>query len=132
MHNVFIPCIRLYTGKDLNSHFEEGLLELKMGARGDFLSGDIPAVKTSFQETSVGGSLSWHTAPVRQLLITLSGRIDFETKEGLHFELSKEKILLAEDTTGSGHAWKLIGHEPWRRVYIVLASGAKVPFMPNK
>lgn len=129
MNDVLIPCIRLWTGKDLNSHFEEGAIELKAGVRGDFLSGEIPAIKTSFQETAASGSFAWHTAPVRQFVITLSGRLDFQTKEGLHFELSKDKILLAEDTTGSGHAWKLIGNEPWRRIYVVLAPGAKVPFV---
>lgn len=129
MNNVLIPCIRLWTGKDLNSHFEEGWIALKPGARGDFLSGEIPAVKTSFQETATSGSFAWHEAPVRQFVITLSGRLDFQMKEGLHFELTKDKILLAEDTTGSGHAWKLIGNEPWRRIYVVLAPEAKVPFM---
>ena len=24
-------------------------------------------------------------------------------------------ILLAEDTAGSGHRWKLVGEEPWRK-----------------
>jgi len=35
---------------------------------------------------------------------------------------------LAEDTAGSGHAWKLIDDAPWRRLYVVLDKGAPVPF----
>ena len=37
-------------------------------------------------------------------------------------------ILLAQDNTGSGHRWKLIGEEPWRRAYMVYPGGAALPF----
>jgi hypothetical protein len=39
-------------------------------------------------------------------------------------------VLLAEDTAGSGHQWRLEGTDPWRRMYVVLADGADVPFVP--
>ncbi len=29
-------------------------------------------------------------------------------------------VLLAEDTAGGGHRWRLIDDQPWRRVYVVL------------
>ena len=74
--------------------------------------------------------LDWHTAPVRQLVITLSGTLDFQTREGAHFVLRPGDVLLAEDTVGSGHSWKLIDNDPWRRVYVVLADNAVVPFRP--
>jgi hypothetical protein len=30
-------------------------------------------------------------------------------------------VLLAEDTTGGGHRWRLVDANPWRRVYVTLA-----------
>ena len=30
-------------------------------------------------------------------------------------------VLLAEDTTGGGHRWRVIDASPWRRVYVTLA-----------
>ena len=63
-----IRCVRLWTGEDNNSHFEEGVIELKPGQRGDALSGKIDAGTISFQETGSGGTFAWHTAPVRQLV----------------------------------------------------------------
>jgi quercetin dioxygenase-like cupin family protein len=72
----------------------------------------------------------WHTAPVRQLVVTLSGTLDFEIRGGQHFQLAPGDILLAEDTVGGGHSWKLVDEQPWRRVYIVLAPDAPVPFKP--
>src|ERR1700752_4078062 len=110
-----IRCVRLWTAEDRNSHFEEGVIDLAPGARGDFLSEKWGATSISFQETASGGSFAWHNAPVRQLVITLSGTLDFETRSGEHFILRPGDILLAEDTSGGGHKWKLVDQEPWRR-----------------
>src|SRR5438128_1993195 len=82
---VMIQCIRLWTGDDGESHFEQGLIELESGSHGDLLSGKMPATTVSLQETASGGTLDWHTAPVRQLVITLSGTLDFQTRAKQHF-----------------------------------------------
>ncbi|MBA7465636.1 hypothetical protein ES707_00806 [subsurface metagenome] len=123
-----IRCVRLWTGEDGNSHFEEGSIDLAPGARGDWLSSKAMAASVSFQETASGGAFAWHTAPVRQFVITLSGTLDFQTREGKHFMLHPGDILLAEDTVGSGHSWRLTDSAPWRRAYVVLQPGVEVPF----
>jgi quercetin dioxygenase-like cupin family protein len=127
-----IRCVRLWTGDDNNSHFEEGVIELQPGQRGDWLSGTSDVITISFQETASGGAFAWHTAPVRQLVITLSGTLDFQTRDGEHFLLHPGNILLAEDTAGSGHSWKLTDDSSWRRAYVVLKPGAGVPFQARK
>jgi quercetin dioxygenase-like cupin family protein len=121
-------CVRLWTGDDGQSHFENGVVDLREGARGDFLSGKMGAVSVSLQQTDSGGSFDWHTAPARQFVITLSGTLDFVTREEKHFILNPGILLLAEDTAGGGHSWRLVGNEPWRRLYVVLAPGAEVSF----
>jgi len=123
-----IRCIRLWTGDDENSHFEEGIIELDPGQRGDVLSGKTAAKTVSFEETASGGAFAWHTAPARQLVITLSGTLDFQTREGEHFLLHPGDVLLAEDTVGGGHSWTLTDDQPWRRVYVVLQPETSVPF----
>jgi hypothetical protein len=123
-----IRCVRLWSGKDGQSHFEEGRVALAPGSHGDLLSGKVPVTSVSFQETASGGTLDWHTAPVRQFVITLSGTLDFETRAKQHFVLEPGTVLLAEDTVGGGHSWRLTDAAPWRRVYVVLAAGAQVAF----
>jgi len=125
-----IDCIRLWTGDDGESRFEKGHISLGTAAHGDLLSGKYPATTVSFQMTASGGKLDWHTAPVRQLVITLSGVLNFETRALQHFILKPGIVLLAEDTVGGGHSWKLVDDEPWRRIYVVLAPDAQVPFAP--
>src|SRR6202048_4137482 len=123
-----IRCVRIWTGDDQNSYFEEGVIELAADPRGDWLSGKLAVATISFQETASGGAFAWHTAPVRQLVITLSGTLDFQTRGGEHFLLKPGDILLAEDTAGGGHTWRLVDDQPWRRVYVVLGSDVPVPF----
>jgi quercetin dioxygenase-like cupin family protein len=127
-----IRCVRIWTGEDQNSHAEEGFIELEPGAHGDLSSDKLATSQTSFQETKAGGTLAWHTAPARQLVITLSGTLDFQTRGGQHFTIRPGDVLLAEDTAGGGHSWKLVDDQPWRRVYVVLGQGVAVPFKPAK
>src|ERR1700728_1891979 len=127
-----IRCGRIWEGDAGNSICEEGLIGREPGARGDELSGRMATTTISFQETASGGAFAWHTAPVRQLVITLSGTLDFQTREGEHFLIRPGDILLAEDTVGSGHSWRLTDAQPWRRAYVVLQPGTPVAFHPSQ
>lgn len=123
-----IRCVRLWTGQDGNSRFLDGRLDLEPGRNDDLVSATMGATHVTVEETAGGGSLAWHNAPVRQLVVTLSGTPLFSTRDGEHFALQPGDILLAEDTAGSGHQWRLEGTDPWRRMYVVLAADAEVPF----
>lgn len=124
-----IRSVRLWTGQDGSSHVEEGQLEIRPGRNEDLVSGAMSSTHVTVEETAGGGSLAWHTAPVRQLVVTLTGTLHFITRDGEWFTLRPGDILLAEDTAGSGHQWQLQGSDPWRRMYVVLAPGTDVPFV---
>jgi quercetin dioxygenase-like cupin family protein len=127
-----IRCVRMWTGKDHNSLFEEGSIELAAGMRGDSVGKAIPAVELCFQETRSGGSFEWHEDPVPRFVITLSGTLEFETKSGAKFTIRPGDVLLAQDNSGTGHKWRLIGDDPWRRAYVVYKEGADLRFKPTK
>jgi quercetin dioxygenase-like cupin family protein len=127
-----IRCVRMWTGADGNSLFEEGFIDLTEGMRGDSVGKPVRAVELSFQETRSGGSYAWHQDPVPRFVITLSGTLEFETKSGATFTIRPGDILLAQDNSGTGHKWRLIGDEPWRRAYVVYAEGTELRFTPTK
>ena len=77
-----IKLIRLFTGDDGQSHFSLGEIAWRIEAGVNALSGSEPAQSISFEETAAGSSLDWHNAPHRQYVITLSGRLEFETRKG--------------------------------------------------
>jgi quercetin dioxygenase-like cupin family protein len=88
----------------------------------------VDVTHLSFRETKSGGSYEWHEDPVPRFVFTLAGVLEFETRGGEKFTIRPGDILLAEDNTGTGHRWKLIGDDPWRRAYVVFRPGAKLPF----
>ena len=125
-----IRCVRMWTGEDGDSLFEEGWIDLAEGVRGDFIGGAVSVVELSFQETRSGGSWAWHQDPAPRFVITLSGTLEFEVKSGATFTIRPGDVLLAQDNSGTGHKWQLIGDEPWRRAYVVYESGADLQFTP--
>jgi quercetin dioxygenase-like cupin family protein len=117
-----IAAYRLYTGPDGHSHVERG--SIAPGAL-------IAAESILFKETPAHSSLDWHNDPIPQYVITLSGVLEFETRGGETFTLRPGEVLLAVDDTGSGHKWRLINDEPWKRAYIVFRTGADLQFVPG-
>jgi quercetin dioxygenase-like cupin family protein len=117
---VSIRLIRLFTGDDGQSYFHVGEIEWNEATALGTISRPDPAHTITFEETAAGASLDWHNAPYRQYVITLSGRLEFETRSGKKQTVEPGDSLLAEDTTGGGHRWRLTDDQPWRRVYVAV------------
>jgi quercetin dioxygenase-like cupin family protein len=113
---------RLSTGTDANSHVEHGAIAVRQRLDVDTLE---------FRETAAHSNLDWHNAPIEQYVITLSGTLEFETKTGETFTLCPGDVLLALDVTGSGHKWRLIDDEPWKRGYVTIHDGIDRSFIPS-
>jgi hypothetical protein len=124
-----IRCVRIWTGDDGNSIFEEGKIDLPKGDRGDVLSDKVAALSISYRETKSGGAFAPHDAPTRQFVVTLSGTLEFKTATGATFTIDPGDILLAEDMAGSGHSWRLTDDQPWRRAYVIIGADVVVPFV---
>jgi quercetin dioxygenase-like cupin family protein len=115
--------VRLFSGPDGESHFEEATLALVPTGR-DRATPWQDATRIRFAESPPGSELAWHTAPHRQYVITLSGTLEFTTRDGETFTLGPGDVLLAEDTVRGGHRWRLTDDQPWRRVYVQLPAPA--------
>jgi hypothetical protein len=48
------------------------------------------------------------------------------------FVIRPGDVLIATDTAGTGHEWRLIDDAPWRRCYVVLKPGAADLFVPKR
>lgn len=130
-----IRCVRIWTGADGNSVFEEGSIALhagEHGERGDVFSEVMQAASISWRETASGGAFAAHNAPARQFVLTLSGTLEFRCANGATFIIRPGDMLLAEDTTGSGHSWRLIGEAPWRRAYVIVGEHARTVFIKGE
>jgi quercetin dioxygenase-like cupin family protein len=117
-----IRAFRLYTGPDGDSHVTQG--EIRPGVL-------VNATSIHFKETAAHSDYDWHNDPIPQYVLTLSGILEFTTKGGETFTLHPGDVLLAEDHTGTGHKWRLLNDDPWRRAYVIFAPGADTQFVPN-
>lgn len=115
-----IRLVRLFTGDDGQSHVTVGEVACETPGAVNAISAKEAVADISFEETTAGSYLDWHNAPCRQYVITLSGTLTFETRLGDTFTLAPGDVLLAEDTTGGGHRWRLVDANPWRRVYVTV------------
>lgn len=117
-----IKAYKLYTGADGNSHVQTGSVT-------EAQFNEASAIR--FQESPPHSFFDWHNAPTNQYVITLLGTLEFETRTGETFILKPGEILIATDTTGTAHKWRLINDEPWRRVYVTFEQENQVNFIPD-
>lgn len=115
-----IRAFKLYTGPDNASHVLEGTIDEKART-------EVTAIH--FKESPAHASYDWHDDPEPQYVITLSGTLEFTTRDGETFVVRPGDVLLAEDNVGSGHKWRLIDDQPWRRAYVVLKPGTRDSFV---
>jgi hypothetical protein len=85
--------VRLYSGEDWQSHFEE--IELPTGPEGRALMEAVTWI--SFNSHEVGWSLEWHNAPRRQYVIVLGDAVEYGVGDGTLVRFGPGDILLAED-----------------------------------
>ena len=100
--------VRLYSGEDGQSHFEE--IELPAGPDGRPLM--QAATGISFSSHEMGWFLDWHNAPRRQYVIVLGGAVEYGVGDGTVVRFGPGDILLAEDMTGHGHTSTDVGPVP--------------------
>jgi hypothetical protein len=97
--------IRVYTGTDGQSHFEDLEIPQSPGTNGS-LSEQLPTTGSTFGTIPGGFFQDFHPAPRRQLVIPLGGAAEIETAEGTVTRLATGDVLLADDTTGQGHIFR--------------------------
>ena len=117
-----IRCVHLFTGADGRSHVEDTTIPTGI---------EKAATAVHFEETAAGSTLGWHTAPHLQYVVTLSGTLEFTTRDDETFIIRPGDVLVAADAVGSGHKWRLIDDAPWRRCYVVLKPGTGDLFVAN-
>ena len=118
-----IKAYKLYTGEDGHSHVQTGTIN-------EGILNQASSIR--FQESPPHSFYEWHNAPTEQYVINLCGTLEFETRPGQKFVLNPGEVLLAMDTTGTAHKWKLIDDAPWKRVYVAFEASNPFNFVPEE
>jgi quercetin dioxygenase-like cupin family protein len=111
--------VRLFTGADNESHFEE--IDVELNFKGKMEVSELqPAHGIVFRRAPATHLSNFHNAPRRQYVITLAGQVEIETGDGSVRRFGPGDVMLADDTTGHGHITRVIGGQPRRYVMIPL------------
>ena len=103
--------VRLYTGTDNESHFED--IEVELNLRGHMEVSELQPVNGMFfRRVPPTHRSNHHPAPRRQYVITLAGQVEIEAGDGTVRRFGPGDVMLAEDTTGHGHITRVIGGQP--------------------
>lgn len=106
---------RVYAGPDGASHFEDVAVpmqpvsEYAPGVPVLNLSTPIPAGAVMFMHGPVGWVGDWHPVPRRQFMTYLAGEVEVTVSDGETRRFGPGDVTLAEDTTGQGHASRVVG-----------------------
>lgn len=117
-----LKAYKIYTGPDGHTHISKGSVSENVFHK---------ATSIRFKETPAPAVYDWHTAPTTQYVLTLTGTLEFETHSGEKFLLKAGEVLIAMDTTGSGHRWQLVDDQPWKRAYVLFDVDTEVNFIPE-
>src|SRR6185295_10139652 len=97
--------VRIYTGNDGQTHFEdlhipaEEIQNVAIQAGSDMVFRRFPADYFS----------DWHTAPRRQYIFMLSGQMEIGIGDGTTRRFGPGDVVLADDRTGRGHTTRSVG-----------------------
>lgn len=103
--------VRLYTGDDGQSHFED----LDKTAAGGHFFETIPATGLVLKNDPAAHLGDFHNAPRRQYCITLAGSAEVRVGSGDSRTFVAGDVFLAEDVTGQGHT---LTPDNWARAFV--------------
>ncbi|MCH2510637.1 MAG: hypothetical protein VX572_06035 [Chloroflexota bacterium] len=96
--------VRVFSGDDGESHFEDITPEEMVGIANRLGEGDIQLNARQAPSFS-----DYHTAPRRQYVLHLLGRAEYECADGSKAQMGPGDVLVAEDLTGHGHIARGLG-----------------------
>jgi hypothetical protein len=106
----FMTIVRVYTGPDNRSHFEDIRVPLQDGGQIGFLSELMKATGVVFRETGGDYDYDFHTAPRRQFVVNLEGEVEIEVGDG------RKRVL----RSGQGHISRAVAGKPRKSLFITL------------
>jgi hypothetical protein len=112
---------RIYTGADGLSHVEKVNVKFSPvpGAPETIEQSESVKVTSSYIVRLAPGFVEgWHNADARRYVIPISGRAEVEVADGQKISVEPGQIGLAEDLTGKGHTFRVVGGDDWVALFV--------------
>jgi quercetin dioxygenase-like cupin family protein len=108
--------VRLFSDDYGESHFQDIQTDLNAtdfapGIPNLFISNSFQASEATFFGAPSGWEADWHASSGRHLFAVISGEWEVTSSDGEMRTFSQGDVLLVEDTTGKGHASRVVSEE---------------------
>jgi|SRR5271156_5891049 hypothetical protein len=119
-----LAATRIYTGADRLTHVEQVNVKFSpvAGAPATVEQTEPVNVASSYIVRLAPGFFEdWHNADKRRYVITISGRAEVEVAGGQKISVEPGRICIAEDLTGKGHTFRVVGADDWVALFVDFA-----------
>lgn len=107
---------RLYTGPDGQSHIDQ--MPVMFHGAPDEASTDVKATDTYLARGAPGMFETWHATKRKRYIVVIRGEADVTTTDGEKLRLVPGHLYLAEDLTGKGHTFRVLGNQEWVALFV--------------
>ena len=116
---------RIFTDGKGETHLEDVEINLEFDQYAPpappFMVSELrPATHYGFSLFPFGWVGDWHPAPRRQFFLILSGEVECTVSDGERRVFGPGSVVLVEDTSGKGHASKVVGSKDVVAAMVVL------------
>lgn len=120
--NHTITATRLYAGSDGQSHL--GRIQIALKTTQNALAEQSVTQKMSdayVVRLAPGLFDSWHNADQKRYIVVISGEAEVTTTGGEKAKIVPGQIYMAEDLTGKGHTFRVVGKQEWVALFVNFA-----------
>jgi len=117
--NQPVMVTRLYTGSDGQSHIDQ--VPLMFHGVPDEVSAAVKTSDAYLARGAPGMFETWHNANRKRYIVVISGEAEVTTTDGEKARLVPGRLYLAEDLTGKGHTFRVIGTQEWVALFVDFA-----------
>jgi hypothetical protein len=115
---------RMYAGADGQSHVEQVNVNFPAVAAASPTNEPSAPVKVTsayIVRVAPGFVEGRHNADARRYVVPVSGRAEVEVGGGQRFSVDPGRIYIAEDLTGEGHTFRVVGGDDWVALFVEFA-----------
>jgi hypothetical protein len=119
-----LTATRMFTGADGLSHVEQVDVKFSPVAGAPATaeqSEPVKASKSYIVRLAPGFFEDWHNADARRYVLPISGRAEIEVAGGQKFSAEPGQICIAEDLTGKGHTFRVVGTDDFVALFVDFA-----------
>ena len=110
---------RLYTGADGQSHLDQVPIPFHGGPAEE--SAAVRMSDAYVVRAAPGMFENWHHADKKRYIVVVSGEAEVTTTGGEKARIVPGRLYIAEDLTGKGHTFRVLGNREWVAIFVNFA-----------